>query len=146
MNSRDVQENIYYWIEEDKVVEHIWVRIEEQHAWIGLTETGVELMGDLVYISPANIGQKIEKGKGVATLESSKWVGPISTPLEGEIADINESLVKNPSLINKNPFSHWIVKLKIPQKNIPKCLVTGAEGAKLYRKATESDLSDKSSA
>ncbi len=146
MNSRDIPENIYYWIDEGKVIEHIWVRIEGQNAWIGLTETGVELMGDLVYVSPANIGQKIEKGKGVATLESSKWVGPISTPIEGEIADINESLIKNPSLINKNPFSHWIVKLKTPQHNIPKCLVTGAEGEELYRKATENDLSDRSSA
>ncbi|MEE8431973.1 MAG: hypothetical protein V3S16_12050 [Candidatus Desulfatibia sp.] len=123
-------------------MEHIWVRSESGNCLIGLTDIGVELIGELVSLAPKGVGQEIGVGQSVATVESSKWVGPISTPIGGVILEVNDSLVKNPARVNGDPYSNWIVKLKPTHKDFPHTLLTGSEGAEEYLKAASRDLSD----
>jgi glycine cleavage system H protein len=51
-------------------------------------------------------------------LEAIKWSGHLSSPLSGEIIEVNKPLFDDPSIINKDPYEKgWIVKLKISDKN-----------------------------
>ncbi|GAG37516.1 unnamed protein product, partial [marine sediment metagenome] len=44
--------------------------------------------------------------------ESGKWVGPLKTPLTGEITELNDDVLKTPSIINDDPYGKgWIAVL-----------------------------------
>jgi glycine cleavage system H protein len=71
------------------------------------------MAGRLVAYTPKKPGRVIERRKSVATIESGKWVGPVPTPLTGEIVEINEALKTNPALANDDPYGQgWIAKIK----------------------------------
>ena len=54
-----------------------------------------------------------KKGKSAGTLESGKWVGPVTSPLTGVIAEVNEAVKEKPALINEDPYGEgWFVKIK----------------------------------
>jgi glycine cleavage system H protein len=80
---------------------------------IGLTSIAAAMAGRLVSYTPKKPGRVIERRKSVATIESGKWVGPVPTPLTGEIVEINEALKTNPALVNDSPYGQgWIAKIK----------------------------------
>ncbi len=80
---------------------------------IGLTSVAAAMAGRLVAYTPKKAGKAIERRKSVATIESGKWVGPVPTPLSGEIVEVNEALKANPTLANDDPYgAGWIAKIK----------------------------------
>ncbi|MFN3976211.1 MAG: glycine cleavage system protein H [Aquificaceae bacterium] len=80
---------------------------------IGLTSVAAAMAGRLVAYTPKKPGKVIERRKSVATIESGKWVGPVPTPLTGEVVEINEALKGNPALVNDDPYgAGWIAKIK----------------------------------
>ncbi|WP_340690062.1 glycine cleavage system protein H [Hydrogenobacter thermophilus] len=80
---------------------------------IGLTSVATAMAGRLVAYTPKKVGKSVERRKSVATIESGKWVGPVPSPLSGEIVEINEALKGNPALVNDDPYgAGWIAKIK----------------------------------
>ncbi|SHK48708.1 glycine cleavage system protein H [Thermocrinis minervae] len=80
---------------------------------IGLTSVAAAMAGRLVAYTPKKPGKTVERRKSVATIESGKWVGPVPSPLSGEIVEINEALKANPALVNDDPYGQgWIAKIK----------------------------------
>lgn len=80
---------------------------------IGLTSVATAMAGRLVAYTPKKVGKSVERRKSVATIESGKWVGPVPSPLSGEIVEINETLKGNPALVNDDPYgAGWIAKIK----------------------------------
>lgn len=80
---------------------------------VGLTSVAAAMAGRLVAYTPKKPGKVIERRKSIATIESGKWVGPVPTPLTGEILEINEALKGNPALVNDDPYgAGWIAKIK----------------------------------
>jgi len=80
---------------------------------VGLTSVAAAMAGRLVAYTPKKPGKVIERRKSIATIESGKWVGPVPTPLTGEIVEINEALKGNPALVNDAPYgAGWIAKIK----------------------------------
>ena len=48
-----------------------------------------------------------------ATVESGKWVGPVKTPLTGEIMACNDAVESDATILNKSPYKQgWIVRIK----------------------------------
>ena len=55
----------------------------------------------------------MEKDKSCATVESGKWVGPVKTPVVGEVVAINDAVAGKPGTINKDPYAQgWVVTIK----------------------------------
>ncbi len=80
---------------------------------VGLTSVAAAMAGRLVAYTPKKAGKVIERRKSIATIESGKWVGPVPTPLSGEIVEVNEALKANPTLANDDPYgAGWIAKIK----------------------------------
>jgi glycine cleavage system H protein len=49
----------------------------------------------------------------VATVESGKWVGPVPSPVDGEVTAVNADLAADPTLVNSDPYgAGWIVRLR----------------------------------
>jgi glycine cleavage system H protein len=90
-----------------------WVKIEDNIAKIGLTDKAAESVKEFVFIEMPEEGKKVSKGEDLLAVEAVKWSGHIESPLSGEVVKTNDEVFDDPSLINKDPYKNWIVKLKV---------------------------------
>lgn len=93
---------------------NVWARREaDGTVTVGLTSYACSLAGEIVAYTPKKVGKEIAQDKSCATVESGKWVGPVKTPITGEITKINDAVSAKPGLINKDPYGEgWVVKMK----------------------------------
>ena len=68
-------------------------------------------MGDLVFIQLPKVGKKINKNESCVTLESVKAAEDVYAPIGGEVTEINQSVEKDPSSVNKDAYSSWMIKV-----------------------------------
>ena len=115
INGCDIPEDLYYDGEHD-----VWVRFEDDTVVVGMTDIAQSLAGRFLYAHIKEAGKHVEAGKSIATVESSKWVGPVRTPAAGEIIAVNEKVEEDPSLINKSPYNDgWVARLKCDDMETP---------------------------
>lgn len=91
---------------------HEWVLEENGEVLVGLTDWAVEQLGDVVFIELPEVASSFSKDEVFATIESVKAASEIYMPVAGEILEVNEQLINSPELINEDPYSAWLVKLK----------------------------------
>jgi glycine cleavage system H protein len=129
-NGCDLPDDLYYFVEK-----HIWVRHEGEEVVMGLTDVAQHLAGKVIAVTIKKVGRSLSKGQSAATVESSKWVGPVPTPVSGEIVAANADLVADPELINRDCYgAGWVVRLKVgnwAEESVD--LVTGADGLEKYQ-------------
>lgn len=129
-NNCNVPEDLIYWVRE-----HVWVHPEDDGTLtIGMTDAAQHLAGSIVTATPKAAGKKVKKGKSTGTVESSKWVGPIKSPVTGTIVAANEAAAKNPKILNEDPYgAGWFVKIQPDDWEADKAdLVTGAQAVADY--------------
>jgi glycine cleavage system H protein len=94
--------------------DHEWLRIEGEIATVGITPYAQEQLGDLVFVELPQTGKKLEMGAASAVVESVKAASDVYSPISGEVSEVNESIVQEPSLVNSDPMGKgWMFKLKI---------------------------------
>ena len=94
--------------------EHEWITVADDIATIGITKHAAELLGDIVFVELPDKGLNVEKDKTAGVVESTKAASDVYTPISGEVVDINQSIVDDPSKINADPEGEaWFFKLKI---------------------------------
>jgi len=105
----NLPDDLYYNVESN-----VWARKEaDGTVTIGMTAYACALAGEVVAYTPKKVGRSVELNKSAATIESGKWVGPVKTPVSGEVAAINDAVTANPKSINADPYGNgWLVKLK----------------------------------
>jgi glycine cleavage system H protein len=102
-------DDLYYNVENN-----VWARRENDGSVvIGMTAYAAALAGQIVACTPKKVGRSIELNKSAVTVESGKWVGPVKSPVAGEVVAINAALTASPGTINADPYgSGWMIKLK----------------------------------
>ncbi|GAA3867377.1 glycine cleavage system protein GcvH [Celeribacter arenosi] len=94
--------------------EHEWLRVEDDLIVVGITEHAATQLGDIVFIELPEEGTVVSKDDEVVVIESVKAASDILAPLDGEIMEVNEVLVNEPSKINDDPMGEaWFFKMKI---------------------------------
>ena len=94
--------------------EHEWLKIEGDVATVGITTHAAEQLGDLVFVELPEVGATFSKDSDAATVESVKAASDVYCPLDGEITEINQAIVDDPSLVNSDPQgAGWFFKLKL---------------------------------
>lgn len=94
--------------------EHNWARIGGGTATIGLTDFGQDLAGEVVYAEVPRVGRDIEQGKPFMSLESGKWVGRVKAIVSGKIAEANEEIEWESTIINEDPYGEgWFAKVEL---------------------------------
>ena len=97
--------------------EHEWIKLEGEVAIIGITKHATEMLGDIVFVELPEKGSNVEKDGTAGVVESTKAASDVYTPVSGEITDINQSIVDDPSKINADPEGDaWFFKLKMKDK------------------------------
>ena len=98
--------------------EHEWITLEGDIGTVGITKHAAEMLGDVVFIELPEKGKKVEKDSQIGVVESTKAASDVYTPVSGEITEGNQSIVDDPSTVNKDPEgSAWFFKIKIKNKN-----------------------------
>ena len=98
--------------------EHEWIILEGEIATIGITKHATEMLGDIVFTELPEKGSNVEKDGTAGVVESTKAASDVYTPVSGEVVDLNQSIVDDPSKINQDPEnSAWFFKLKIKDKS-----------------------------
>lgn len=94
--------------------DHDWVKmIEDNKVRIGITEYAQDQLGDIVYVELPEVGDDLEAGDELGTVESVKSVSEILSPLTGTITAVNEALEDEPELVNDDATGEgWFVELE----------------------------------
>jgi glycine cleavage system H protein len=92
--------------------EHEWVKIEGDVAIVGITEYAQGELGDIVYVELPPVGKAVKQLESFGTIEAVKAVSEMFSPLSGVVMEINMSLEKDSTVINKDPYgAGWIIKI-----------------------------------
>lgn len=94
--------------------DHEWLNVADGIATVGITNHAVEQLGDLVFVDLPTVGAQLAKGDAAATVESVKAASDVYCPLDGEIVEVNEAIVNDPSIVNSDAQgAGWFFKLKL---------------------------------
>ena len=91
-----------------------WVRVENGKARIGITDYAQKMLKDIVGVELPEKGSRVKRGDSVAILESVKTVAEVYSPVTGTIVEVNERLLEEPELLNKDPYGDgWIFAVEL---------------------------------
>lgn len=94
--------------------EHEWVRLEGDVATVGITQYAADALGDVVYVDLPKPGSAMAAGAIVGEVESTKSVGELYAPLDGEVVESNDAVAAAPETINADPYgAGWLVKVRV---------------------------------
>lgn len=93
--------------------EHEWLSIDGDIATVGITAYAAEKLGDVVYVALPAVGTATTYMKICGEIESTKSVGELYAPVDGEVVEINDAVVSSPETVNADPFgAGWLVKIR----------------------------------
>ena len=93
--------------------DHEWLRIDDDHAYIGITEFAQGELGDIVFVDIDTEGESLEKEEVFGSIEAVKTVSDLFMPISGVVVSFNQQLDDKPELINSDPYGDgWIIKIK----------------------------------
>lgn len=95
--------------------DHEWIRVEGNHAYIGITDFAQDQLGDIVYVDiSAQEGDEVASGEAFGSVEAVKTVSDLFMPVSGTLVEINEELNSAPEKINSDPYGDgWIIKIEL---------------------------------
>ena len=108
---------------------HEWaLRVSDNVVAIGVTDYAQHALGDIVYVSEANVGGSVKSGDQVGIIDSVKVSAELYSPVSGKIIEFNAKLSDSPELINNDPYiDGWIVKVEISEPSELSSLMTAAQ-------------------
>ena len=96
--------------------EHEWIALDGDVATVGITKYAADALGEIVYVDLPKVGSATTYMKICGEIESTKSVGELYAPMDGEVVDVNSALSNNPDAINSDPFGEgWLVKIRYTQ-------------------------------
>lgn len=91
---------------------HVWLKPENGHIIVGITELGQSMSKGIVHIDLPEIGESIKKKDLLVAYETIKAVSQITLPFDATVTEVNEKLWDDPNIINSDPYNEWLVKIK----------------------------------
>ncbi len=102
--------------EELKYNDHsMWVKIEDgNRARTGITSFYSDQVQKTIFVELPEEGIEIKKGEPFGSLESSKSINDLVSPLSGKAIAINHEIDTNPGLTNSDPYGKgWMVLIEM---------------------------------
>ena len=94
--------------------DHEWVRLDGEIATVGITDHAQQQLGELVFIELPELERDVAAGEACAVVESVKAASDVYSPLAGRIAEINETIVEGPEIVNNDAEGEgWFFRLEL---------------------------------
>jgi glycine cleavage system H protein len=96
-------------------VEHEWICPESKNKGkVGLADYAQSQLGDIVFLDLPAPGTRVKQGKKMGDVESVKAVSDIFAPVSGQVLELNQTVIDEPGLVNKDPYgAGWLVRLEL---------------------------------
>ena len=103
----NVIEGLYY------TESHEYLKIEGQYGYVGITDYAQHALGTVVYVDMPDVDDEVTAGEEFGAVESVKAASDLISPVSGVVVEVNEALADEPSLVNKDPYGSWIIKVEL---------------------------------
>jgi len=105
--------------------EHIWIRVEDDRAVVGLTDYAQDELGLVASLELPDAGDEVEQEDSMGTIEARKTVAELYAPFSGTVLEVNHELLDNPSLVNDDPYDGgWLLEISLDDPEELKGLMT----------------------
>jgi len=93
--------------------DHEWAKKSGNAIVIGVTHHAQEALGDVVYVELPKLGAAVKAGERFGTIESTKAVSDLFSPVTGKVVKVNDDLSSNPQKVNQEPYAGgWIIEVE----------------------------------
>jgi glycine cleavage system H protein len=93
--------------------DHSWAKVDGSKVTVGMNDFFQKEAGDIVFVDLPEEEDEVSQGETCGKIQSRKWIGKLVAPVSGEIAEINEALEDDTSLINTDPYGKgWILVIE----------------------------------
>ena len=113
--------------------DHEWLDIAGDRGKVGITDYAQAQLGDVVYVDLPEVGTKLKAGQSFGTIESVKAVSELYSPAAGEVVEVNTGLKDKPETINKDPYTSWMIVLKLANPADANALLDAAKYEELTK-------------
>lgn len=93
--------------------EHEWIALDGDIATVGITDFAADQLGDVVFVDLPAVGTRLTAGDVCGEIESTKSVGELYAPLDGEVVAVNDDVVADPASVNTDAFAAWLVRVRV---------------------------------
>ena len=120
---------------------HLWVLdLGGGRLRVGLDALGVETSGTLAAVAFIAGGTELARGEPFGSLEAAKFVGPFVAPVAGRLTAVNEAVLGDPSLVERDPYgAGWLVEFDTTGFEATGNLVVGPDAVNAWFAATVED-------
>ena len=115
--------------------EHEWVSVTGDEATVGITDYAAQQLGDVVFVSLPGLGAAVTAGEPCGEVESVKSVSDLYSPVDGEVIEVNAELEDDPALVNSEPYTAWMFRVRLPSGTVPADLLSPTEYEDLTKSA-----------
>ena len=92
---------------------HEWFKLEGDVVTIGITTHATEALTDITYVEMKAPGTTLAAGDSAGEVESVKTTSDVYTAVAGEVAESNQGVVDDPSVVNSDPYGDgWLVRIR----------------------------------
>jgi glycine cleavage system H protein len=120
--------------------DHLWVRVQGNRGTVGVTDHAQREMGEILFVDLPEESSQVDKNDNFGSLESSKTVAELRSPLSGEIISINKDLEEEPSLVNDDPYGNgWLVVLEMDDPGELEDMLNAADYEELLEQKDEEE-------
>ena len=123
---------------------HSWIKPDNGTiVRVGIDDFAQKLIGKPTKMVLPLIGTKIEQGFVGWQMEVDSKSIDILSPVNGEVVEINEEILKSPEIINRDPYSDgWLFKVKVPNLETNKKNLLSGGMVKVWMENTVERLSN----
>ncbi len=111
---------------------HVWVRIDDDLAVLGLSEYLQDQMGEITSLKLPDLGDVLCAKRRMGHVESDEASSPLEAPVSGEVVEVNPDVLENPDIVNAEPYgSGWLIKVRLDDSGELDDLISEEEYAAL---------------
>jgi len=109
--------------------EHTWLRLEgDGLGRVGITYYAQEQLKEVVFVDLPEVGTGVTHMEPFGTIESVKATNDLFSPVSGEVAEVNNALKDEPTLVNKDPYGKgWMIAIKMSDLSEVDLLISAQE-------------------
>ena len=120
--------------------DHLWVRVQGSRGTVGVTDYAQRETGEILFVDLPEEGSQVDKNDSFGSLESSKTVAEVRSPLSGEIVSINKDLEEEPSLVNDDPYGNgWLMVVEVDDPGELEDMLNAADYEELLEQKDEEE-------
>nr|WP_275901675.1 glycine cleavage system protein H [Paenibacillus sp. SYP-B3998] len=93
--------------------DHFWIRLEDEVAVIGLTDTGITEWGMILYIDLPEMDMRVDQGEYLGSVENVDGEHDLRSPLSGRVTAVNRLIERAALLLHESPYDKgWLYAIQ----------------------------------